>query len=240
MSDACKLCGNQSKLVGCSHVIPQWMYDLLPQDNRRFRIASSHAGEFEQRSQTGFYGEFVCQSCEDRFTHWDTYASDVLRRTPMLTTNGWDYGSYVYGDLARFYLSVLWRASACGQKFFETVVLKERQATLAAALLSRDDACLDAFDVWPTCSKHLFACGILPPIEVAIESVAYWQFYMPRFQVLIKVSEKSGAPCIQPHKLKPNSLLLLREKTFTEFGEVDATKHVLKVNLEKKKNARRH
>ena len=94
MVDTCKLCGEPAQLVGCSHVIPQWMYSMLPQDERRFRIASSHAGEFEQRSPTGFYGKFVCQTCEDRFTRWDTYASEVLRRVPNLTDNGWDYGPY--------------------------------------------------------------------------------------------------------------------------------------------------
>lgn len=238
MVDTCKLCGTESALVPRSHVIPQWMYALLPQDQRRFRIASSHTGEFEQRSQTGIYGKFVCQSCEDRFTHWDTYASEVLRSAPTLTSNGWDYGLYEYGDLARFYLSVLWRASACGHPFFEVVDLKDRQTTVAEALLSNDDACLNAFDVWPSCSGHCLAFGVLPPKEVAIESVPYWQFYMPLFQALIKVSPLPGAPCIQPHKLKPDSTLYLHEKDFTEFGEVETTKQVFLANMEKK-NARR-
>ena len=239
MVDTCKLCGTESALVPRSHVIPQWMYAMLPQDERRFRIASSHAGEFEKQSPTGFYGKFVCQTCEDRFTRWDTYASEVLRRVPKLTYNGWDYGPYKYGDLTRFYLSVLWRASACGQAFFQTIDLEDRQAQLAVALRSTDDACLDVFDVWASCSQHLYAWGVLTPIEVAIESVPYWQLYMPRFQALIKVVDQPGAPCVQPHKLKPNASLCMLEKTFNEFGEIKTVEQVALANMTKKNAKRR-
>lgn len=239
MVERCKLCDLPATLVGCSHVIPQWMYAVLPQDESRFRIASSHDGEFEKRSPTGIYGRFVCQLCEDHFARWDSCASEVLRRIPTMSANGWwDYGEFGYGDLARFYLSVLWRASACGQPFFETVDLKDRTATLATALLAKDDTCLAAFDIWPSRSGRLLACGVLPPLEVSIESTPYWQLYMPLFQALIKVVDGPGASCVQPHKLKPNSHLLLCEKTFTEFGEVATTETVFRANMEKK-NARR-
>mgnify|MGYP000414388524 CR=1 FL=1 len=242
MVESCKLCGKQAQLVGCSHVIPQWMYAmlqaLLPQDSRPMKISSSHKNEFEKKSPTGFYGKFVCQACENLFSRWDDHAAIVLRRTPEMTSNGWGYGSYKYGDLTRFYLSVLWRASACGQAFFETVDLKSKGAKLATALLSTDDACLSAFDIWPSCSSHLLAHGVLTPIEVTIESVPYWQIYMPRFQVLIKIVDGPGAPCVQPHKLQPNPRLCLREKTFTEFNEETTAMQVFKANLEKK-NARR-
>lgn len=238
MVHECKLCGNRAPLVPRSHVIPQWMYALLPNDGRPMKIGSSHRGEFEKKSPTGVYGKFVCQACENLFSRWDDHAAIVLRRTPALTCSGWDYGAYSYSDLIRFYLSVLWRASACGQPFFETVDLGDQQAKLAAVLLSKDEAPLDAFDVWPSRSGLVVAQGVLPPIEVPIESVPYWQLYMPEFQALIKVTSRPGAPCVQPHKLKPNSPLLLLEKTFTEFGEVDTAEQVFRANMEKK-NARR-
>jgi hypothetical protein len=140
MVDTCKLCGTESALVPRSHVIPQWMYALLPQDGRPMKIASSHLGEFEKKSPSGIYGKFVCQSCENLFSRWDDHAAIVLRRPPTLTGGGWDYGTYSYGDLTRFYLSVLWRARACEHPFFETVVLGRRAAVLAKGLLSTNDA----------------------------------------------------------------------------------------------------
>ena len=133
---------------------------------------------------------------------------------------------------------MLWRASACGQAFFQTVDLEDKQAQLAVALLAADDACLNAFDVWASCSQHLYAWGVLTPIEVAIECVPYWQLYMPRFQALIKVADQPGAPCVQPYKLKPNAPLCMLEKTFNEFGEIKTVEQVALANM-KKKNAKR-
>jgi len=238
MSDTCKLCGTESALVSRSHVIPQWMYALLPKDARGFGIASSHKGEFQKKSQTGIYGKFVCQTCETLLSRWDDHAAIVLRRTPTLTNGCWDYGSYAHGDLTRFYLSVLWRASACGHSFFETVDLGQRSAVLAKALLSNDDSDLAGFEVWPTRSDHLLAFGLLTPIEVHIEAIPYWQLYMPLFQALIKVTAQPGATCVQPEKMMPDTPLLMREKTFTEFGEAHAALQIFKVNMEKK-NVRR-
>ena len=239
MVNRCKLCGTKSATFQDSQVIPQWMYGLLPNDGRAMKIASSHDREFEKKSRTGIYGKFVCQTCEGLFSRWDSHASEVLKRVATLTTNGWDYGEYSYGDLTRFYLSVLWRASACGHKFFETVNLKEQQVPLAAALLSNDDARLAAFDVWPSRSSHFLACGVLTPIAVPVESVPYWQLYMPHFQALIKVADQPGASCIQPHKLRPDTRLYLREKTFTEFNEENTAMQVFKANMEKKNAKRR-
>lgn len=239
MSSTCKLCGVQTALVSRSHVIPQWMYGLLPDDGRRFRIASSIPHEYEQRSQTGIYGQFACQACENLFSRWDSHAADVLRRPPMVSSVGRNYGEYRFSDLSRFYLSVLWRASVCGHKFFEAVTLGGRGAAVAAALRSTDDASLSAFEIVPSDSEHLLSMGLLSPIEVKIESVPYWQLYLPRFQALIKVANCSGASRVQPHKLTPGAHLCMLEKTFTEFGEVVTAAQVFKANLDKK-NARRH
>jgi hypothetical protein len=239
MVETCKLCGDQSPLVPRSHVVPQWMYELLPVDQHRFRIASSASREFEQRSPTGIYGRFVCQTCEDLFSRWDAHAADVLRRPPTLSPFGWEYGEYHYGHMTRFYLSILWRASASGQPFFESVSLRDRAPALAAAVRSIDDASLSTFDVWPTCSGHMLALGLLSPIEVQIESVPYWQLYLPRFQALIKIADGQGAPCVQPHKLVPSTSMRMSEKTFTEFGEVATATRVFKANLEKKNDRSR-
>ncbi|MGE3104599.1 MAG: hypothetical protein AB7F83_00195 [Lysobacterales bacterium] len=237
--ETCKLCGDQAALVPRSHVVPQWMYAMLPVDQRRFRIASTAAGEFEQRSQSGIYGRFVCQSCENLFSGWDTYAADVLRSPFTIGALGREFGEYNYGHLVRFYLSILWRASACGHRFFETVDIRGREAALIAALRVTDDASLSAFDVWPSYSNHELSLGLLTPIEVQIESVSYWQLYLPRFQALIKVVDQPGASCVQPHKLLPDTPLRMKEKTFTEFGEVTNAAKVFKANLEKKNACRR-
>ena len=237
MPDVCGLCKALAPLVPKSHVIPQWMYDLLPQDERRFRIASSHAREFEQRSPTGIYGAFVCQACEGRFAAWDDYAANVLRRCPQRCNRGLAFGAYDFGQLARFYLSILWRMNACAHRFFASVALNGAEAQLGSVLLTEGDD-LSAFEVVPSWSPHVLSLGLLTPVAVRIESVPYWQIYLPRFQALVKVEAAPGAMCLQDWKLKAGMDLYMPEKSFNEFGEASLAHHVFKENLEKK-NAKR-
>ena len=240
MPDACRLCPSFGPLVPKSHVIPKWMYGLLPQDEHRFRISSSHPDEFEKHSPTGIYGCFACQACENRFAAWDDYAAIVLRRTPQQQRDGgFEFGAYDYGRLARFYLSVLWRMSACRQPFFDSVVLNGAGARLKEALLTDESVALSAFEIVPSRSSHILSCGLLTPIHVQIESVPYWQIYMPRFQALIKVEAVPGAVCLQNWKLTPGSNLRMLEKTFAEFGEAEVAEQVFRASLEKK-NAKRN
>ncbi|MBU0673020.1 MAG: hypothetical protein KJ950_00070 [Proteobacteria bacterium] len=267
-ADCCKLCNSPEPLHPCSHVIPQWMYEMLPMDNRRMRIASSHQGEWEQRSLTGIYGTFVCRKCEDRFATWDGYAAAVLRRQPTATTQGWDFGQYDYARLKRFFLSIMWRIHAC-EKFFEEVDLGSYVNPLAKCLLNDDTNALRDFEVVPTWCPHLLALdetepgwlysyggmapikvqiksipcwvnshGVMTPVRVMIESVPYWQLYLPLFQALIKVEPGPGAPCLQPFVMAEKSSLCMLEKTFTEFGEAKTGEHVVTEN-QKKKNAKR-
>lgn len=238
MVDRCRLCSVLAPLVPKSHVIPQWMFYGLPQDERRFRIASSYPGEFEQRSQTGLYGTFVCQSCENRFAALDDYAAQVLRRNPRSCNRGLAFGSYDFGRLARFYLSVLWRMNACTHRFFDSVTLDGDEERVAKALLIDGDASLSNFDIVPTWSEHALSLGLLTPKRVTVDSIPHWQVYLPRFQGLIKTSDYPGSACLQDWKMAPGVGLCMLEKSFNEFGEVALAERVFKMNMEKK-NAKR-
>jgi len=234
VADCCKLCSSNGPLHPCSHVIPQWMYEMLPMDKRRMKIASSHVEEYEEKSQTGIYGTYVCKKCEDRFAAWDDYAAMVLRRQPDSTAQGLDFGQYDYNRLSRFFLSVLWRAHACEHRFFESVDLNSYAYLLGQCLLCDDAYTLKDFDVIPTWSSHDLACGVMTPIMVQIESITYWQFYLPRFQVLIKVVPGPGAACLQSFVMAAGKNLCMLEKEFTEFDEIQIVERVVKENMKKK------
>ena len=234
MPDLCKLCHAQGPFVSRSHVIPRWMYDMLPIDTRRFRIMSSHPTEFEQKSQTGIYGSFVCRNCEDLFALWDNYAAELLRNNHKVSTTGWKFGSYDYDKLIRFYLSVFWRMGACTHHYFETVPFDESIMRIGNALIADEKSCLHAFDVIPSYSNHLLSYGVVTPIKIQIEAVPYWQIYMPRFQALIKTDDLPGARCFRSWKLRPGCELLMLDKNFKEFGEEEIVEQVFRKNLEKK------
>ena len=200
-ADCCKLCNAPGPLHPCSHVIPQWMYEMLPMDNRRMRIASSHEGEWEQQSPTGIYGSFVCLSCEDRFAAWDGYAADILRRLPRpaATTQRWNFGQYDYARLKRFFLSILWRIHAC-ERFFDEVNLESCAYPLAKCLLNDDTNALRDFEVVPTWCPHiltrdeeahpdgwLYSYGGMTPVRVPFKSVPSWVYYSHCVMMPIRV-----------------------------------------------------
>ncbi len=230
----CKLCNSPEPLHPCSHVIPQWMYKMLPIDARCMKIASSYAKEYEQKSQTGIYGKYVCKKCEDRLAAWDDYAATVLQRKPVVTAQGLDFGQYDYNRLARFFLSVLWRAHSCEHKFFDKVDLDSHTLSLTKCLLNDNAENLKNFDVIPTWSSNILTFAVMTPIKVLVESIPYWQLYLPLFQVLIKVVPRPGAACLQPIMMIESKNLCMIEKTFTEFNEIHIAERVFKENMKKK------
>jgi hypothetical protein len=237
--DSCKLCKAIGPLHPCSHVIPQWMYKMLPQDGRPMQIASSYPGEQQQRSQTGFYGSFVCPNCEKRFAAWDDYAATILLRSPVNTDKGLIFGEYDYNKLALFFLSILWRAHACEHKFFEKLDLGSDAAALAQCLLNEDADISKKFEIIPTWSSNILALGVMTPVKVSVQSTPYWQLYLPLFQVLIKVVPGSGAVCMQALVMTEGKDLYMIEKTFTEFGEIEIAERVVKENIKKKNDKRK-
>jgi hypothetical protein len=236
-SMSCSLCRSQGALVKRSHVIPQWMYGLLPNDGRNFRIISPVDGEYEKRSQAGLYDSFVCQICEDRFGKWDNYAATVLRKTPVTSEAGIDFGAYDYGKLARFYLSVVWRMHACSLPIM-SIDLGPAAANIGNALLNGDSSALAYYEIVPTWSCHVLSLGIAEPRLINVDGTPHWKIYMPRFQALINLSGEPGPARLAPWKLGAGRTLLMLEDTF-ESGEVEMASTTLRTNMERKDD-RRH
>jgi len=232
----CKLCSEQSLLVKVSHVIPQWMYGLLPNCARNFKIVSPVEGEYKKRSQSGFYDSFVCKNCEDRFGLWDDSAAKVLRTRPVVTEDGIDFGQYEYGLLARFYLSVLWRMHA-SDGLMVSIDLGEDAEPLRQDLRNRDDSILNRYEIIPSWSNHVLSLGIAEPKLFAVDGAIYWKIYMPRFQALLNISGNPGSSRLAPWIMRAGNPLLMLEDTF-EFGEAQIVLRALQANMERK-NARR-
>ena len=213
---------------------------MLPMDERRMKITSSRADEYQKESKTGIWGSYVCKECEKkRFAAWDDYAADILRRPSAATVKGLDFGEYDYNRLTRFFLSVLWRAHACEHNFFEGVDLGSRAQPLAHCLLNDDAENIRDFEVVPTWSSNILTAGVMTPIPVLVEAVPYWQFYFPRFQALIKVNPGPGASCLRPFVMTAGKPLCMLEKNFTEFDEINTVRAVVTENLRKKNGKRK-
>jgi|RhiMetdeSRZDD1v2_1073273.scaffolds.fasta_scaffold69486_4 hypothetical protein len=151
MVGKCKLCGENKKLCQKSHIIPNFMYqDLFDEENRihAFQVKNSKIKQLGSR-QTGEFDKYIlCPSCDNKtLGRLDTYVSLILYDGYPKTfqrcesPNGMKYISYTGIDYVRFklfLLSVLWRASISTRPLFREVRLGPHEERIRQMLLNSD------------------------------------------------------------------------------------------------------
>ena len=156
----CKLCRETATLID-SHIVPRWMYRRLTRLNAgKGGPNLVHTGDgisILGGSQLSEY--MLCRTCEDRFKRWEDYAvevslqeddtfpgADLVKALPRDPNDGGASASdYVPADasalncdaLARFGVSVIWRASVCTDDWVRDVDLGPYAKPIADYL--RDD-----------------------------------------------------------------------------------------------------
>lgn len=136
VENICKLCNKKSILIGKSHIIPNFMYDGLFDDNRKMLIATlKDLAKKPQIAQSGFFDKnILCKNCETMFSKNERYASHFFKGTTKssisfvkrrsqegqrtIFVSGLDYRK-----IKLFFLSILWRAHISENKFFKNVKL---------------------------------------------------------------------------------------------------------------------
>lgn len=139
----CKLCLKDRKLIGKSHIIPDFMYNGLFDDKHKmfyfkpFKVANKK--DFVKRPSSGEYeGGILCEKCDNGLIgSFETYARDILYSTQLKpeqrlllekqkTKEGIvinHFKNIDYQKFKIFLLSILWRASISSRPFFNQVSL---------------------------------------------------------------------------------------------------------------------
>ena len=151
MVGKCKLCGEDKELCEQSHIIPNFMYqDLFDENNRMYAILSKE-GKIKQRGyrKTGEFDKHIlCHSCDNEtLGKLDRYASLILYDGyPKIFEHraGPDGMKYTYcaeidyAQFKLFLLSVLWRASISDRPLFREVQLGPHEERIRQMLLNGD------------------------------------------------------------------------------------------------------
>lgn len=142
----CKLCGEDKKLLKCSHIIPDFMYKGLF-DEMHF-IAPIDLVEFKVKKliPTGFYdSNILCDKCDNQIIgNLESYSSIVLwggqgkaelypkfeHKINQLNQKYLHLINLDYFKFKLFLLSIIWRASISKHKIFETVSLGEHETRI--------------------------------------------------------------------------------------------------------------
>lgn len=137
----CALCLRDVELRR-SHIIPEFMYETLYDDIHRLQVLSVIPERSNWREQKGLRETLLCDSCEQRISVWERYASLVLKGGVPLTFR--QEGNIVhisgldYRQFKLFQLSMLWRAGISSLQFFEKVQLGHHAEVLRGLLLAGD------------------------------------------------------------------------------------------------------
>ena len=101
-------------------------------------LVSTVPGEFQKPRREGFWGRFICQTCETKFNELDSHAIAVLRDAqPQALSQAWKYDNFEYPKLKLFFISLLWRAAVTEEPFFENVALEARDLSRIKLLIKR-------------------------------------------------------------------------------------------------------
>lgn len=132
----CKLCKKKSTLVGKSHIIPNFMYNGLYDENHKILIANlKDLSKKPQIVQSGIFEKnILCKDCESTFSKNERYASHFFKgsKNSIISfekrkSHDGQRSIFVsridYNKLKLFFLSILWRAHVSENKFFKGVSL---------------------------------------------------------------------------------------------------------------------
>lgn len=147
----CKIC-RQEKKPARSHIIPLSFLDQVREHPGSMLLSASSTTLRTKRAPIGAYdSRILCIECESRFSDLDNYAYQVMVKNatehfkplPMNARGNWasHFNNIDKIKLARFFVSVLWRASVSKIDECTGVALGPYQeGALEAALGQRDAA----------------------------------------------------------------------------------------------------
>lgn len=149
----CRLC-LQEKLLCDSHIIPEFCFQSLYDENHRFiEIHDVKRGRVH-RGQKGFYEPLLCSSCETHVARFERHSRrlfvDPLPLTespqlPILVPN------LEYHHFKLFLLSILWRSAISSLHVFRYIKLGRHEEELRLRILESDPG-----------SKETYGCMVFP------------------------------------------------------------------------------
>jgi hypothetical protein len=236
MTNLCQFCGKQATLVK-SHIIPEGLYwglggDIVESDitsNGKVykaqgdkhgspKVLSRFENKFAKRRPNGFWDRFLCHAHEEQFNEWDTYAIFVLRdMEPQVFPGGWLYERLDYSRLKLFFISLLWRAHATSNNFFEGVHLHEHHAEQLKFLIEkRNPGSAKDFPIMLWRSDEIIAKAIIAPYFEERQGTSFLRLYLPGYMALIKVDHHPLSAPLNAFALSSSGSWVVRRKNYAE------------------------
>lgn len=174
------------------------MYKAMYDEKHRFNVLTVLDGQKDRIEQKGIREALLCHSCEQKLSKWERYASLVFKggapgvhgnkKGDVVSVSGIDYSTFKL-----FLLSLLWRAGASRDPYFERVQLGPHQERLRDMLNAGDPG---QFDQYPCIFFGLnWEPGETPGLMIQPHKGKVWghtthTFVLPGFQLTFFVSSQ--------------------------------------------------
>jgi hypothetical protein len=150
MKGQCKLCLKPNQELRKSHIIPEFMYQKLYDDNPKryytLKIGDNNSKRIEQK---GIRENLLCNSCEGLLSEYENYASEtiyaknrkneaVLKKANQNVTQTfflYEFENFDYAKFKLFEMSLLWRLLISSK--YETKKIDTHEEKLRQAILSK-------------------------------------------------------------------------------------------------------
>jgi hypothetical protein len=154
----CRLC-QQDKPLQNSHVVPEFFYKPS-YDEKKHRIYARISGKLAHMPplQKGLREPLLCWDCEQKLSPYEKYNREILYGGIEITgsrkRNRIDLTGLNYKRVRVFYLSLLWRMSIAGHRFWKEVDLGRHEEKVREMVLHEFPG--EPYDYGVSCIAPLF------------------------------------------------------------------------------------
>lgn len=211
----CALCLNAGKLCG-SHIIPEFLYRTLYDKKHRFHQISADPGKNSTYLQRGIRQFLLCESCEQRFSVYERYASQFLNGGVGIGIQQHEDRLYLshldYANLKLFQLSILWRAGVSTLPAFSQVTLGAHEDRIRTMLLHNDPGRSDDYGCLMFAlmldQDHVQGL-IVQPTWARLAGAKAYRFVFGGL-IFVYVVSSTPPPLLSPYYLQSNGMAVVK------------------------------
>lgn len=235
----CKLCNEKKKLLRRSHIIPDFMYKGLFDENHF--IAPIDLIEFKRRKllPDGFYdSNILCENCDNKILgKLESYASIVIwggkskpdyypkyeGKINQLNQKFLHVTNLDYTKFKLFLLSIIWRASISKHKIFNSVSLGEHEESIRKMIIENNPGSTNDYPVGMfilTQNNRGPTKMIANPLPIKKDKSLIYHFLINGLVINYKIEGMADKELYNQSSIKENNTMdvyIFNEKDSTEY-----------------------
>lgn len=232
----CRFCGAEAGLIK-AHVIPEAFFRPLREGGETPLIVAGAKGVLPKRAPIGVYDkELLCASCEARFSPIDSYGIDVLLAgfanhfAPIRNGSelvGYEGSSVDKARLLEFLISILWRASASSQPFYNTVDLGALEQAAKDSLFGSPSVVPPIFNavlsIWSEAEDdRVPTTALMNPHREKWDGVNSYRLYLGKVVAYVKVDQQQFSDPLASLSLQANGPCVLVTRNLAGSNDIKA------------------